>query len=178
MNSADRQAPPKARPLRGAALWRALLATLAGGTLWCAGIDLKEGSAVTLRNFRTQGRGENGARWFLEGQKAVIRGRVFDLAAATVRIETDDGRTALVTAEHCTYYQDSGLLESDAAVRVESGDAVLAGVGFDMLMPERRLRIRDAVRMEIPQKNMSLGVPPGNAPAREAVPPSTPAPGP
>jgi hypothetical protein len=124
----------------------------------CRAIELQQGTVVTLRSFRTQGRGEHGARWFLEGEQAIIRGTVVDLTGATVRLVGEEGRTARITSEHCTYHQESGLLESAAAVRVESGDAVLAGVGFDMLMSERRLRIRDAVRMELPQRDANLSV--------------------
>lgn len=177
MNWADGQA--SARGLPGPCLagscrrpWRSWLAALLGLALCCPAIEFQENAVVTLNQFRTQGRAENGARWFLEGRKAVIRGTVFDLQEATVRMELEDGKTALMTSERCTYHQESGLLESAAAVRVESGDAVLAGVGFDMLIAERRLRIRDAVRMEIPQKAVDLrtalpgaGTAPGKAPA-------------
>jgi len=160
MNLADTRTALTAWRLRAFALacGCAVLASLVALTPWSAAIELQQGTVVTLRSFRTQGRGENGARWFLDGEQAVIRGPVVDLTRATVRLETEDGRTVRITSEQCTYHQESGLLESAAAVRVESGEAVLAGVGFDMLMPERRLRIRDAVRMELPQRDASLSV--------------------
>jgi|GEM_PF-2745170 len=181
MNWADGQASARGAPgRRPQAPWsggrQAWLGALLGLALGCPAIEFQQNAVVTLSSFRTQGRGENGARWFLEGQKAVIRGTVFDLQGATVRLEMEDGKTALMTSERCTYHQESGLLESAAAVRVESGDAVLAGVGFDMLITERRLRIRDAVRMEIPQKAVDLStVVPGGAPAAPAAPAAPPA---
>jgi hypothetical protein len=119
------------------------------GALACAGIDFQQGAVVTLQGFKTQGRAENGARWRLQGESAVIRGAVYELVGVTVHLDLEDGRTAKITSRACVYHQDSGLVESHDAVRMESGETSLYGVGFDMLMSERRLRVRDEVRMEI-----------------------------
>jgi len=135
----------------GVAVW--LLALL----LPCHGLEFQAGTVVNLRQFKTQGHAEEGGRWYLDGQSAVIRGAVYELTGVVVRFEDSNGKTAVVRSQACTYYQDSGLVESNAAVRVESGDITLDGVGFDMLMAERRLRIRDAVRMEVPAARANLG---------------------
>jgi hypothetical protein len=129
---------------------RAAVALWAACAVVCAGLDLQQGAVVTLRGFKTQGRAENGARWRLQGESAVIRGAVYELAGVTVDLDLEDGKTARITSRACVYHQDSGLVESHDPVRMESGGATLDGVGFDMLMSERRLRVRDAVRMELP----------------------------
>jgi len=114
------------------------------------GLDFQQpGAVIHLQQFKTQGRGERGQRWFLEGQSAVIRGTVYELSGVTLRLETGADRTAVIQAQACTYYQDSGLIESAAPVHVESDGIILDGIGFDMLMAERRLRVREAVRMEL-----------------------------
>lgn len=141
---------PAGRPCRAAAaIWGACV-------LVCAGIDLQQGAVVTLQGFRTQGRTDDGARWRLQGESAVIRGAVYELAGVTVDLDLEDGRTAKITARACVYHQDSGLVESRDAVHMESGGTSLDGVGFDMLLSDRRLRVRDAVRMEIAGSEANL----------------------
>lgn len=137
----------------------------------CSGLDFQQpGAVINLQQFKTQGRAEQGARWWLDGQSAVIRGTVYELTGVVLQLEDDSGKTAVIRAQACTYYQDSGLVESDAAVRVESGDVTLDGVGFDILLGERRLRVRDAVRMVVPGARASLGtVMPSKAPAAPAT---------
>jgi hypothetical protein len=115
----------------------------------CFGLDLQQGTAVTLRGFRTQGRAENGARWRLRGESAVIRGTTYELTGVSMDLDLEDGRTAKITSRACVYHQDSGLVESQDAVRMESGETSLDGVGFDILLSERRLRVRDQVKMVI-----------------------------
>lgn len=137
----------------------------------CSGLDFQQpGAVINLQQFKTQGRSEQGARWWLDGQSAVIRGTVYELTGVVLQLEDDSGKTAVIRAQACTYYQDSGLVESDAAVRVESGTITLDGVGFDILLAERRLRVRDAVRMEVPGARASLGTGmPSRAPAAPAT---------
>jgi hypothetical protein len=152
--SSDASPRPTAprRPLRrsrgyyrvATALWAA------GALLGCVALELQQGAVVTLQGFKTQGRAENGARWRLQGESAVIRGAVYELSGVTVDMDLDDGRTARITARGCIYHQGSGLVESKDPVHMESDGATLDGVGFDMLMSERRLRVRDAVKMVIP----------------------------
>ena len=171
MNS---DAMPKAaarmgRPVPSRAL-RAAVALWAAAALACAGIDLQQGAVVTLRGFRTQGRGEGGARWRLQGESAIIRGAVYELTGVIVDLDMEDGRTARLTSRACVYHQDSGLVESHDAVHLESGGTTLDGVGFDMVMSERRLRVLDAVRMEIAEAGVSLDSfgPAAGEPARVA----------
>jgi hypothetical protein len=135
---------------------RAAATVWAACALACVGIDLQQGAVITLQGFKTQGRAENGARWRLQGESAVIRGAVYELVGVTVDLDLEDGRTAKITSRACVYHQNSGLVESRDAVHMESGGSSLDGVGFDMLLSERRLRVRDAVRMEIPGSGASL----------------------
>lgn len=151
-----------AGPLR-----RALAALGAAAALTCVGIDLQQGAVVTLRGFKTQGRAENGARWRLQGESAVIRGAVYELTGVIVDLDLEDGRTARITSRACVYHQDTGLVESADAVHMESGGTTLDGMGFDMLMADRRLRVRDAVRVEMPGAGVRLdafGMGPGEKP--------------
>ena len=174
--SAGPRARPRRRRCRAAAL--VLAAILASASV---GLEFREGAPVRLQQFRTRGNAESGARWFLEGESAVVRGTVYELAGVVVRMEGEGGRTAVVRAKTCTYYQDSGLVESREAVRVESGNVTLKGVGFDMLMSERRLRVRDAVHMEVsgttgdlqPAATTTMPPPAGATPAVESKSPGT-----
>ncbi len=135
------------------------------------GLDLQQpGAVIHLQQFKTQGRGERGQRWFLEGQSAVIRGTVYELSGVTLRLETGPDRTAVIQAQACTYYQDSGLIESAAPVHVESDGVILDGIGFDMLMAERRLRVREAVRMELVRADGDLEAVLPTHPASPAAP--------
>jgi len=135
------------------------------------GLDLQQpGAVIHLQQFKTQGRGERGQRWFLEGQSAVIRGTVYELSGVTLRLETGEDRTAVIQAQACTYYQDSGLIESAAPVHVESDGIILDGIGFDMLMAERRLRVREAVRMELVRAGEDLEAVLPTHPAAPAAP--------
>lgn len=169
MNSARKDTAASARR-------RTALAVLALAALALGGAELDQNGTVTLRGFRTQGRSEDGTRWFLEGREAVVRGTVFDVSGAVMRLVSEDGRTARITADQCRYYQESGLVESEAPVRVDTGDVALAGVGFDVLVAERRLRIRNAVRMEVPRipgGGAGLGLPGTEGPRdRKAEPPT------
>jgi hypothetical protein len=154
---------------------RALVAFVEACALTSVALDLQQGAVVTLRGFKTQGRAENGARWRLQGDSAVIRGTVYELTGVIVDLELEDGRTARITSRACVYHQDSGLVESHDPVRMESGGTTLDGVGFDMLMSDRRLRVRDAVRVEIPSAGVRLdALGPAKAETPRAV-PDTPA---
>ena len=168
--AARRGAAPAGRVCRVAAV------LFAAGALACGAIDLQEGAAVTLQGFKTQGRAENGARWRLRGESAVIRGAIYELADVTMDLDLEDGRTAKITSRACVYHQNSGLVESRDAVHMESGGSTLDGVGFDMLMSERRLRVRDAVKMEIPTSGTGLSsLGPAAAVETPHVPPDSPA---
>ncbi len=161
-----RAGPPTERWAAGP-LRRAIAVLCAAAALTCIGIDLQQGAVVTLRGFKTQGRAENGARWRLQGESAVIRGAVYELTGVVVDLDLEDGRTARITSRACVYHQDSGLVESADAVHMESGGTTLDGMGFDMLMADRRLRVRDAVRVEMPGAGVRLdafGLAPGEKP--------------
>ena len=120
---------------------------LAGPAL--AAFDLGTDTGITMQGFRTQGQGANGTTWSLYGAKAVIRGKLYELRDIVVVMQTADGRRTTIRSPECVYKQATELIESDAPVHVVGDDLDLRGVGYDILLASKKLRIRDKVSMTV-----------------------------
>ncbi|MBN2451373.1 MAG: LPS export ABC transporter periplasmic protein LptC [Lentisphaeria bacterium] len=111
--------------------------------------DLPQSGAITLGHFRTQSQGEGGSRWELAGDHAVIRAGVYALENVVLVLFSEGGQSITIRSPNCTYRQGSGVIESDAPVHVEGRELTIDGVGYDVLLTERRLRIRDRTAMTV-----------------------------
>ncbi len=105
---------------------------------------------IVLKGFQTRGQDANGnTSWDMSGDQATVRGALHTLEAVRLRLYLENGTTALITSPECLYNQATGLIESPAALKVESRQMTLEGVGYDVLTTEKKLRIRGNVHMKL-----------------------------
>lgn len=115
--------------------------------------DFGKGELAILENFCTRGgKGQSGSSvdtWELRGSKAVVRGRTYALKTVRLSMAAKDGRVFVVTSPNCVFDQDTGVARSEAPVRIVGEDATIDGVGYDVSMAQRRVRIRSSVHITL-----------------------------
>jgi hypothetical protein len=116
-------------------------------------------TGVVLHGFQTRGAGgKNKTPWELSGAKATIREGFYELEDFKVILHLEDGSEAVLTSPACKYDESRGVAESNAPIRVESDAMTLEGIGYDVLLEEKKLRVRSNVRMTIRREGGLSGV--------------------
>ena len=114
------------------------------------------------QDFRTQGLdGEGRLVWQLSGESADFRGSVTDLKDANARIvnlkniktiiHTNAGQKFTLTSTSCQVLLALGELKSDSAIEFTSEGIMGTGIGYDIDLEHKIVRLRTTVRFVIQQ---------------------------
>lgn len=114
------------------------------------------------QDFRTQGLDSNGRQiWQLTGESADFKGSVIDLKEANARIvglkniktviHTSAGKAFTFTSSSCQVMLALRELKSDSAIEFSSDGINGSGIGYDVNLEQRIVRIRTTVRFVIKQ---------------------------
>jgi len=126
----------------------ALLSVLALSALLA--FDFEGGHAVTLVGFETRGTSKDGKEeWQLHGEKARLRGGLYQLDRIRLVVHLENNSRATVTSPKCVFDQTRGIAHSDAPLHVVSEEMTLEGVGYDIAADRKVLRIRSQVKMTL-----------------------------
>ncbi|MFA4943645.1 MAG: hypothetical protein WC789_02960 [Lentisphaeria bacterium] len=132
-----------------------LLAGAAGAQL---GLDT---GSLVLETFRTRGVADDGkTTWLLEGARARLEGPVVHLQDARLTYTRENGETTVITTPAVAFDRGDRHARSDAPLRVVHRQAVITGVGYDLLAGGQKLLIRSQVRMTLPAGTVPLPKPP------------------
>ena len=112
------------------------------------------------QDFRTQGLdGDGRLVWQLSGESADFRGSVTDLKDANARIvnlnnirtviHTTAGKTFTLTSTSCHVLLALGELKSDSAIEFTSDGIKGTGIGYDIDLEHKVVRLRTTVRFVI-----------------------------
>ncbi len=121
-------------------------------------------------DFRTQGLDGNGRLvWQLTGESADFRGSVTDLKDANARIvnlknirtviHTTAGQQFTLTSTSCNVLLALGELKSDSAIEFTSEGIKGSGIGYDIDLEHKIVRLRTTVRFVIRQSEGSKILP-------------------
>jgi hypothetical protein len=155
-----------------------LAAFLVAGTcpLPTGALDFGPKTGAVLYGFQTRSAGGAGkTRWELSGGRAVLREAWYELEDFRLTLHLEDGSTAVLTSPRCRYDEAGGTASSPAPIQVVGDQLTLRGVGYDMLLDKKKLRIRSKVRMTIRRAIVPREILPGRT-RKPAV--SSPAAGP
>ena len=132
-------------PFQTAALFSTVLALSS-----LLAFDFEGGHTVTLVGFETRGAGKDGKEeWQLHGEKARLRGGLYQLDRIRLVVHLENNRRATVTSPKCMFDQTRGIAHSDAPLHVVSEEMTLEGVGYDIAADRKVLRIRSQVKMTV-----------------------------
>ena len=127
----------------------ALLGLLLGLSVVPA-VDLGGQQTVTLNGFETRGAGHDGkTEWVLHGDKARLRGGLYELDDIRLIVYLGGGNQAEITSPRCVFDQARAIARSDAPLKVVSQEMTLEGEGYDLATDRKILRIRSRVKMTV-----------------------------
>lgn len=132
--------------------------------------DFGAKTGAVLYGFQTRGiTSKNNTQWVLSGARATIGKGWYQLEEFKLILHQENGEKIILTSPRCRYEEVAGVAESGAPIRVVGDNLSLQGVGYDILLGKRRLRIRSQVRMTIrrarkPGAGLGLGSSRGRLP--------------
>lgn len=124
------------------------------------------------QSFSTHGLDENGKlKWTLEGESADFKGSIMDLKEATAHIINlrkcnamvfaSNGQKFTLKSPHCQVMLALRELKSDSALEFTADGITGSGIGYDINLDQKIIRLRTTVRFTIKQntgKNFILPV--------------------
>ncbi len=130
----------------------------------CCGLENGDGGRRTKATaFRTQGLDDNGApKWAMEGEYADFKGSIVDMQEATAHIINlrkcsavifaSNGHRFALSSPSCQVMLALKELKSDSAIEFFSEGVSGSGIGYDIDLERRTVRLRTTVRFTIKQK--------------------------
>jgi len=103
------------------------------------------------------------------GRAAVGENGIVEATRVRIELMQPTGELeAVATTDRCRYDRQNGTASSDAPVRLERGDLVVSGTGFDWNAAEQTVRIRADAKAVLPGNLRLLPAGRPGAPAKES----------
>ncbi|MBR0458817.1 MAG: LPS export ABC transporter periplasmic protein LptC [Victivallales bacterium] len=124
-----------------------LLLGILASSLFAAENKLFKGE-LKVESFHTQGMEKDGKiAWELEGETADLHGKVIELSLITARITQENGRDARLKSTSCRFLQSLKEVKSDAPLELVAPGVLATGIGYDIYLDKKIVRIRSTVRI-------------------------------
>lgn len=108
------------------------------------------GQNVTLDNFSTRGLDDKGnLSWRLSGETAEMNGSIITVKEFMAFFHQKDGGIVELVSPGCRFLQSLKEVKSDSPVRVKADGLSIEGIGYDVYLEGRVIRIRSSVRAVI-----------------------------
>ncbi len=108
------------------------------------------GNSVTLDKFSTRGLDSHGKlSWRLSGESAEMNGSIITVREFMAFFYQKEGGIVELSSPGCRFLQSLKEVKSDAPVRVKSDGILVEGIGYDVYLEGRVIRIRSSVRAVI-----------------------------
>ncbi len=132
--------------------WVILALGFLTSSLFAAGHNLFKGE-MEVEQFHTQGMAPDGkVAWELDGESADLQGKVVELSSFTARIAQEDGRDARLKSTSCRFLQSLKEVKSDAPLELVAPGLFATGIGYDIYVEKKIVRIRSTVRIVLQRK--------------------------
>jgi len=118
---------------------------------------LGAGQDVFVKDFRTRGQsGSDGSTWVMEGKDARTTSKLTRLKHFKVIFEQVNGKRWLLRSSSCNFMHTLREAKSDSAITLESEGIKASGIGYDIFLEQRIVRIRSTVKMVVRRDNFNL----------------------
>lgn len=108
------------------------------------------GEELTLSRFHTNGLDAKGRMaWTLDGAAAEVRGSLTFIRDFQASITPEEGRPFQLSSAQCRFMHNLREVKSDSPLLVESDGLRASGIGYDIYLDRRIVRIRSAVKIVI-----------------------------
>ena len=122
-----------------------------------------QGNRTSAQHFSTHGLDENGAlRWVLEGESVNFKGNVMELKDDQARIievkncravmHGSNGRLFTLRTPSCSVLMALRELKSDSVLLFSTDGFEGSGIGYDVNLEQRIVRLRSTVHISIKQR--------------------------
>lgn len=116
---------------------------------------LGPGQEATVKNFHTQSLLKDGKySWMLDGRDAVANGNLLELKNFALVFLPDNGQEYDVTSSECRFLYSLREVKSDAAIQIKSTGISASGIGYDIHLDKRMVRIRTTVKIVIQRSKL------------------------
>ena len=105
---------------------------------------------VHVDDFMSQGRTEDGAAdWQLFGKSAEVSANITDVRNIRILLKIKDGVVYNVSSHSARYVNALREIKSSAPLLVESEGLKASGIGYDVFLDKKVLRIRSNVKIDV-----------------------------
>ena len=105
---------------------------------------------VHVDDFMSQGRAEDsGADWKLFGKSAEVSANITDVRSIKIQIKLKDGVAYNLSSHSARYVNALHEIKSSAPILLDSEGLKASGIGYDVFLDKKILRIRSNVKIDI-----------------------------
>lgn len=115
------------------------------------------GNDVKVLDFHTQGLDDTGkAAWSLNGGEAEVRGNVTEMNNIRANFIMEGGKNIIINSPSCRFMHNLRELKSDAPLTLTAEGITATGIGYDVYLDSRLLRIRSTVKIIVKRNKLNL----------------------